>query len=173
MTKDEIILAQQARIEQLREAATLALETIESNAHERRHVRWKLKDALSFHDDLAALRAHDEKLLATTTLAAKDVLAERDKIIALARDAISYALRKDYNCNGITCAKNLEEALAAIDDSKLVAGMVLCSTKRDRKRDAALLREADKVWWELDYGSFEKLAKARESGDWEPELEVK
>lgn len=63
MTKDEIILAQQARIEQLREAATLALETIESNAHERRHVRWKLKDALSFHDNLSALRAHDVEWL--------------------------------------------------------------------------------------------------------------
>lgn len=119
----------------------------------------------------AGVASRDDEVATLRELEAQ--LAERDKIIALARDAISYALRKDYNCNGITCAKKLEEALAAIDDSTLVAGMVLCSTKRDRKRDAALLREADKVWWELDYGSFEKLAKARESGDWEPELEVK
>lgn len=56
-------------------------------------------------------------------------LAEHKKIIALAREAISYALRKDYNCNGITCTKKLEEALAAIDDSEIIKGLVLCDSE--------------------------------------------
>lgn len=67
MTKDEIILAQQARIEQLRETlqhfalidlgrdslpSTFGMDVLAS------------RKALSTPDDLSALRAHDEKLLA-------------------------------------------------------------------------------------------------------------
>lgn len=66
MTQDEIILAQQARIEQLRETlqhfalidlgrdsvpSTFGMDVLAS------------RKALSTHDDLSALKAHDEKLL--------------------------------------------------------------------------------------------------------------
>lgn len=43
----EQLAASHAREQQLREAATMAEEMIATNAHERRHVRWKLQDALA------------------------------------------------------------------------------------------------------------------------------
>ena len=42
-------------------------------------------------------------------------LAAQAEQIKVVRDAITYALRKDYNCNGITAAKMLEEALAKLE----------------------------------------------------------
>lgn len=66
MTKDEIILAQQARIEQLKESALRILRNKRGNDD------WLiltidcvgLEETLSIPDDLSALRAHDEKLRA-------------------------------------------------------------------------------------------------------------
>jgi len=66
MTKDEIILAQQARIKQLKESALRILRNKRGNDD------WLiltidcvgLEETLSIPDDLSALRAHDAKLLA-------------------------------------------------------------------------------------------------------------
>ena len=55
MTKDEIILAQQARIEQLRKVL--------ENQHWMNHYPERNR-ALAITDDLSALRAHDSELLA-------------------------------------------------------------------------------------------------------------
>lgn len=59
MTKDEIIIAQQARIEQLKAALAEFLRNPAGDYTED-----IAEEALSTHDDLSALRAHDEKLLA-------------------------------------------------------------------------------------------------------------
>ena len=93
MTKDEIILAQQVRIEQLKEVlwdTNKYLDQTYADLIEHLGAEWlaasivdelspALSSALSTPDDLSALRAHDEKLLATNTQAAKDVLAERER----------------------------------------------------------------------------------------------
>lgn len=61
MTQGEIILAQQARIEQLKHALSVGWSPYYINGIDAR----KLADeALATPDDLSALRAHDEKLLA-------------------------------------------------------------------------------------------------------------
>lgn len=66
MTKDEIILAQQARIEQLKDAINnLEGELGESWLHRNYPVTYiPLLEALAIPDDLSALRAHDAELLA-------------------------------------------------------------------------------------------------------------
>lgn len=59
--RDELrtqLAASQAYAEQLREAAKMAVEMIETNAHERRHVRWKLNDALANPISTEALDAY-------------------------------------------------------------------------------------------------------------------
>ena len=66
MTKDEIILAQQARIEQLLDAVNnLEGALDESWLYRNYPITYDaLLEALSTIDDLSALRAHDAKLLA-------------------------------------------------------------------------------------------------------------
>lgn len=58
MTKDEIILVQQARIEQLLEAVEYCCSQVQEFITVP-----GISKALSTPDDLSALRAHDEKLL--------------------------------------------------------------------------------------------------------------
>lgn len=50
------IAAKDAVIERQRKAMTTAVEMIETEAHERRHVRWELKDALAIPNDDSALQ---------------------------------------------------------------------------------------------------------------------
>ena len=66
MTQDEIILAQQARIEQLKDAINnLEGALDESWLYRDYPVTYNaLLEALAVTDDLSAIRAHDEKLLA-------------------------------------------------------------------------------------------------------------
>lgn len=61
MTKDEIILAQQVRIEQLKYALSVGWSPYYINGIDARKLA---NEALATPDDLSALRAHDEKLLA-------------------------------------------------------------------------------------------------------------
>ena len=60
MTKDEIILAQQARIEQLKRALIIGWSPYYINGIDARKLA---DDALAFPDDLSALRAHDSELI--------------------------------------------------------------------------------------------------------------
>jgi hypothetical protein len=69
------VVTQQARIEQL----VGTLDYLQCHVNHGGALWRRIRNALSIPDDLSALRAHDEKLLATTTLAAKDVLAERER----------------------------------------------------------------------------------------------
>lgn len=62
MTKDGIILAQQARIEQLLEAVEYCCSQVQEFITVP-----GISKALSTTDDLSVLRAHDEKLLADAT----------------------------------------------------------------------------------------------------------
>lgn len=64
------------------------------------------------------------------------------------------------------CEDNLRFALTIPSTEYLAA--------RDCKRDAALLRDVtEELIWEADQEILQRLAEARESGEWKPELEVK
>lgn len=56
----EQVAAQAAVIEALKESAQLAVEMIEYNKHERRHVRWKLNDAIALSNYTDSTRILDE-----------------------------------------------------------------------------------------------------------------
>lgn len=99
---------------------------------------------------------------------ADEELAARDLVIEQMREAIQYALRKDYNCNGITAATKLEASVLLQPSTDAIKA-------RDRKRDAALLRaialgcdESKNIYYEI-----RRIADLREAGEWEPELEAK
>lgn len=58
----ETLAAQAAVIEALKESAQLAVEMIEYNKHERRHVRWKLNDAIALSIPTNSTQILDELL---------------------------------------------------------------------------------------------------------------
>ncbi len=120
MTKDEIILAQQARIEQLKESALRILRNKRGNDD------WLiltidcvgLEETLSIPDDLSALRAHDEKLRAVFQAGA----ASRDA------EVVSLTNQRDYE---YVRAENAEQERDQFEQ------------ERDQLREqVALLREA-------------------------------
>ena len=76
MTKDEIILAQQARIDQLRECTVEARGYLDRLTQEG--VRFRCDLALSITDDLSALRAHDAALTAKHIEICKKLAAENE-----------------------------------------------------------------------------------------------
>lgn len=67
----EQVVAQAAVIEALKESAQLAVEMIEYNKHERRHVRWKLNDAIALSNYTDSTQTLDEVRRAERELCAK------------------------------------------------------------------------------------------------------
>ena len=97
MTKDEIIIAQQARIEQLKDAINnLEGELGESWLHRNYPVTYiPLLEALAIPDDLSALRAHDAALTAKHIEICKKLAAENEGLAGeVWCERCAYAIKK-------------------------------------------------------------------------------
>lgn len=105
------LAASQLREQQLREAATMAEEMIATNAHERRHVRWKLQDALALPADTSAL---------------DQIKADYEMQIQQLREAMQQEINYHFMQAGPKDLPNIKKALALPQDTsaldKLKAG---------------------------------------------------
>lgn len=119
--------------------------------------------------------------LATVNLANEIERATRVKLEALLHKQAEQITAANLRIEQIREA--LKEALenyipdsqaAYFEDAMLAQPSTEALAERDRKRDAALLRFlAEKTYKRKHALEIEDIAKKRESGEWEPELEVK
>jgi len=137
--------------EQLRKvlvAANLVIERLQKDTEEVQAARIYLREQERMLKQLAGMREE---------LAARDLMIERMREAIDGMFGPTTTLRED-RWDKLDAARCLQPSTEALRD-------------RDRKRDAALLRSVKDGWIHDDF--LENLAEARESGEWEPNLEVK
>jgi hypothetical protein len=119
--------------------------------------RKNLEDMGGYENELVAVPAGGVRLLIAEFEDLQKQLAEREKQLA---NAVKILSDQDFEYNRKTNA--------------LIKRHVKQLAERDQKRDAALLRQMKhKSGKGSTMGFLEYWAQARESGEWNPELEVK